>query len=64
MMVSTNGPCFVREEFASFLVGNGTEHITSALYHPASSGLAKWAVQIVKKDQLHLFSLTLNGLSH
>ena len=39
------------EEFASFLVGNGIKHITSASYHPASNGLAERAVEVVKKGQ-------------
>ena len=40
---------FVSSEFEEFLLKNGIQHITSAPYHPASNGLAEWAVQIVKK---------------
>ena len=47
--MSDNGSCIVSEEFASFLVGNGITHITSALYHPAPNGLAEQTVQVVKK---------------
>ena len=48
-IVSDNGPSFVSEEFATFLIQNRIKHITSAPYHPATNGLAERAVQIVKK---------------
>ncbi len=48
-LVTDNGPCFVSEEFETFLTNNGIKHISSAPYHPATNGLAERAVQIVKK---------------
>ena len=49
VMVTDNGPTFVSAEFEQFLQKNGIRHKTSAPYHPASNGLAKRAVQIVKR---------------
>ena len=49
VVVTDNGPCFVSEEFETFMVTNGVKHITSALYHPSTNGLAERAVQTVKK---------------
>lgn len=49
MVVTDNGPCFVSEDFESFLFANGVEHITVAPDHPASNGLMERAVEILKK---------------
>ncbi len=48
VIVTDNGPCFVSEEFETFLVKNGVKHMASAPYHPATNGLAERAVQTVK----------------
>ena len=48
-LVTVNGTGFVSQEFESFLVANGIEHVTSTPYHPASNGLAKRAIQVVKR---------------
>lgn len=49
VVVTDNGPCFVSQEFETYLTKNGVKHITSAPYHPSSNGLAERAVQLVKK---------------
>ena len=49
IIVTDNGTEFVSQEFGEFLRKNGVKHTTSALYHPASNGLAERAVQMVKK---------------
>ena len=43
--VSDKSAQFVSEEFQAFVRSNGIRHITSILYHPATNGLAKRAVQ-------------------
>ena len=48
-MVTDNGSCFASEEFETFLLKNGIQHITSAPYHPSTNGLTERAVQIVKQ---------------
>ena len=45
--VTDNGSCFVSEEFQCFMKKNGIRHITSALYHPSTNGLAERTVQTV-----------------
>ena len=49
VLVTDNSPCFVSEEFETFLSNNGIQHVTSAPFHPATKGLAEHAVQIVKR---------------
>ena len=43
-IVTDNGPSFVSEEFKLFTNQNGIMHITSALYHPSTNGLAESAI--------------------
>ena len=40
-IVSDNGPCFTSSEFEQFVKCNGTRHLKTAPYHPASNGLAE-----------------------
>ena len=47
--MSDNGSNFVSSEFKSFLQKNGIKHITSAPYHPSTSGLVERAVQTFKQ---------------
>ena len=61
MIVSDNGPCFVSEEFESFLQANAVKHVTSAPYHPSTNGLAEWAVQILKKGLKKVTDGTLHS---
>ena len=60
---SDNGTSFTSEEFQAFVKKNGIRHKTSALYHPATNGLAERAVQVVKnglrKNRERDFDLTL-----
>ena len=42
---SDNGTQFTSEEVTQFMKRNGVKHICSALYHPASNGLAERLVQ-------------------
>ena len=47
-LVSDNGPSFTSTEFYKFVNVNGITHLTSALYHPGSNGLAERSVQTFK----------------
>lgn len=47
-LVRDNGPQLVSEEFETFMVENGIQHIKSAPYHPATNGLAERFVQTMK----------------
>nr|XP_033495922.1 uncharacterized protein K02A2.6-like [Epinephelus lanceolatus] len=49
MIVSDNAQCFVSEQTKDFMTQNGITHVTSALYHPSSNGLAERAVQTFKE---------------
>ena len=49
IMVTDNDPGFMSMEFARLMLRNGIWHVTTAPYHPASNGLAEWAVQTVKE---------------
>lgn len=48
VLVSDNGPQFCSEEFSAFLKSNGVKHIHSAMYHPATNGLAERFLQTFK----------------
>ena len=49
MIVTDNGSPFTSKDFKSFTRKNGIKHVTSAPYHPSSSGQAERAVQTIKK---------------
>ena len=47
-IVSDNGTCFTSQEFQDFLKLSGIRHVTSAVYRPATNGLAERMVQSFK----------------
>ena len=49
-IVSDNASCFTSQEFQTFVNNNGIHHITTAVYHPSSNGLAENAVKNFKKS--------------
>ena len=49
-LVSDNGPQFIGDEFREFMrQSNGINHIKSALYHPATNGMAERFAQTIKQ---------------
>ena len=53
-LVTDNGSNFTSSEFEEFLKANGIRHIKTAPYHPASNGLAEWAIQTFKSGMKKL----------
>lgn len=49
-LVTDNSPQFTSDEFAVSTKRNGIKHVRSAPYHPASNGLAKWFIQLLKQS--------------
>lgn len=49
-IVSDNGPCFISREFQEFCKLRGIKHVTSAVYKPATNGLAERMVQTFKRS--------------
>ena len=47
-VVTDNRPSFVSGEFETFVKKDGIKHLTTALYHPYSNGLAKRLLQTFK----------------
>ena len=50
--MTDNGAVFTSDEFEGFLKTNGVTHTHTALYHPASNGLA--SVKYIEKGMLHV----------
>ena len=59
-IVSDNGSVFTNKEFQQFVQLNGIKHITTAPYHPASSGLAERVVQTLKNGLKKMTTGTLD----
>ena len=59
-IVTDNGTCFTSQEFESFLKSLGTQHITTAPYHPQSNRMAERCVQIFKKSMKKITNGTLD----
>ena len=49
ILVSDNGPQFVSEVFAVFMLSNGVRHLRSAPYHQATNGQAQSFVKAFKR---------------
>ena len=50
VMVSDNGPCFISEEFQTFMRRNGIRHVTSAPYHKWFGGEVRANVQTCDEE--------------
>ena len=48
-MISDNGPPFFSEEFRSFSIKFGFDHVTSSRYYPQAKGEAESGVKIAKR---------------
>ena len=64
IIFSDNGRQFMSEEFANFCKNNGINHRTSALYHPATNGLAENAVGNFKRGLLKVLAKCVNKYNH
>lgn len=49
VLVSDDGPQLTLIAFQSYLARQGIHHTTIAPFHPASNGLAEWAVRLAKE---------------
>ena len=63
-IMTDNGAHFTSGEFESFLMANGIQHLITTMYHPATNGLAEWAVQIIKKGLKNKNGTFCTLLSH
>ena len=54
VIVSDSAANFTNEELADFLKRNGVRHVRTPVYHPASNGLVKRAVQTFKNGMRKL----------
>ena len=59
-LVLDNGTFFMSSEFRTFCKSQGIIHTKSAPYHPSSTGLDEWAVQILKDGLRKLETESLN----
>ena len=48
-IVSDSGSCFTSRVFKKFATANVIKHITSAVYHPSSNGIAERVVRALKE---------------
>ena len=63
-IVTDNGPQFISQQFTDFVRAQGIQHSQSALYHPATNGLAERFVQTLKQAMKASFSSGLPLAHH